>query len=73
MHKAAVLFDWAIRLTPAAALFSLFFVMEGNMRWLGLLGLLPLVLATQPGCPTCGPRADACDPARRPWKTWPGH
>jgi hypothetical protein len=43
---------WAFRLMPAAALFSAFFALEGGLRWIGLLGFLPLalVLAGAPGC-----------------------
>lgn len=37
---------------PAAALFSLLFVFDDGLRWLGLFGLLPLILWRQ-GCPTC--------------------
>jgi hypothetical protein len=44
----------AWRLIPAAALFSLFFVFDGGLEWLGLFGLVPLVLAlTGTGC-GCG-------------------
>lgn len=44
------------RLVPAAALFSLFFVMDGGLEWLGLLGLIPLALAFhQPRCACGGP------------------
>jgi hypothetical protein len=34
----------AWRLVPAATLFSLFFVLDGALAWLGFLGLVPLVL-----------------------------
>ena len=50
------------RLIPAAALFSLFFVFDGGLEWLGLFGILPLALAlTGKGC-GCG---------RGPAATWP--
>ncbi len=46
----------AWRLIPAAVLFSLFFVMEGGLAWLGLFGLAPLALALAGiGC-GCGGR-----------------
>jgi len=72
-HKIGYLFDVGVRLVPAVALFSLLFVMEGNLKWLGLLGVIPLFMAAHPGCPTCDPRANSCDANARPWKTWPGH
>ena len=56
----AIALAW--RLIPAAALFSLFFVFDGGLEWLGLFGLLPLVLAlTGKGC-GCG---------RGPAAMWP--
>ena len=45
----------AFRLIPALVLFSLFFSFEGGMRWLGLLGFVPLALWAG-GCQTCGSR-----------------
>ena len=68
------IFDWVIRLTPAVALFSLFFVMEGNLRWLGLFGFIPLLLQ-RAGCTACYMRhcdTDA-DSQKRGWPTFPGH
>ena len=41
------------RLIPILVLFSLFFAFEGGMRWLGLLGLVPLAQWAG-GCRTCG-------------------
>ena len=43
---------WTFRLLPAAALFSAFFALEGGLRWIGLLGVVPLALALAgvPGC-----------------------
>lgn len=63
MHKLpsiGTLFDWFVRLIPAAAFFSLFFAFEDNMRWLGLLGIIPLFMATQKGCPSCSIRDRSC-------------
>ena len=55
-------FALAWRLVPAAALFSLFFVFEGGLEWLGLFGFLPLALAlTGKGC-GCGHRPAAMWP-----------
>ena len=71
MPKLATLFDWSVRLIPAAALFSLLFAFEDNMRWLGLLGAVPLLLALQPGCPSCSLRHSG--KSNGGWQTWPGH
>ncbi len=48
--------ELAVRLIPVLVLFSLFFAFEGGMRWLGLLGFLPLALWAG-GCRTCGSRS----------------
>ena len=70
-NLALVLADiviWTIRLAPAAALLSLGLVLEGDLRWLGLFGLIPLTLAFMPGCAACGAHRDATTPgAYRPW------
>lgn len=47
--------ELAYRSVPILVLFSLFFAFEGGMRWLGLLGLVPLALWAA-GCRTCGGR-----------------
>jgi len=54
-------------LVPAAVLFSLFFVFDGNMRWLGLMGVIPLLLHGL-GCPSCGARRGDGD-----FHPWVGH
>jgi hypothetical protein len=43
--------DKVVRLVAAAALFSLCFVLEGNARWLGLAGIVPLATALLSWCP----------------------
>lgn len=43
--------DRAIRVVAAIALFSLFFVLEGPARYVGLVGLVPLVTAAAGFCP----------------------
>lgn len=43
--------DKVVRLVAAAALFSLYFVLEGNARWLGLAGIVPLATALLSWCP----------------------
>ena len=65
------LFDWTVRLIPAVALFSLFFAFEGNMRWLGVLGLLPFFMAFHRDCPSCDTRARGRGAAEM--RTFAGH
>lgn len=43
--------DKVVRLVAAAALFSLFFVLEGNARLFGLAGIVPLATALLAWCP----------------------
>lgn len=43
--------DRVIRVIIAIALFSLLFTMQGNLRWIGLLGLVPLFTAIIGVCP----------------------
>lgn len=72
MDKIASLFVFFMRLVPAAVLFALFFSFEGNMRWLGLLGFIPLVLAFNKGCTACLAHPDENTPDYG-WKPWAGH
>jgi len=43
--------DKIIRFVLAAALASLFFVLEGDMKWLGALAVIPLVTGLVSFCP----------------------
>lgn len=43
--------DKAVRIAAGLALLSLIFIVEGNARWFGLIGLLPLVTAFVGWCP----------------------
>jgi len=43
--------DKAVRIIIALVLFSLFFVFEGNMRYIALIGLIPLLTAFMSWCP----------------------
>ena len=43
--------DKVIRLLLAIALFSLFFLLPGQQKWLGLLGLVPLLTGAINWCP----------------------
>jgi hypothetical protein len=58
---------WTLRLAPAAALFSAFFALEGGLRWIGLFGFVPLLLAfaNLPGC-ACAARG-----RNMPAGSWP--
>jgi len=54
--------DRVLRVVVGLGLLSLVFVLEGNLRWLGLVGLVPLVTGAFSFCPaykliglsTCG-------------------
>lgn len=43
--------DKAVRLVLALVLFSLYFVLEGNLRFLALIGFLPLLTGLISWCP----------------------
>lgn len=43
--------DRSLRVIVGLALLSLLFVLEGNLRWLGLVGLVPLLTALLGNCP----------------------
>ncbi|HEY9214207.1 MAG TPA: DUF2892 domain-containing protein [Ancylobacter sp.] len=43
--------DRVLRVIIGFALLSLLFVLEGNLRWLGLIGLVPLLTALVGNCP----------------------
>ncbi len=43
--------DRAVRLTLAAALFSLFYFLDGGLAWLGLIGIVPLLTGLAGTCP----------------------
>jgi hypothetical protein len=51
LHWLSFALTWTVRLVPAVALFSAFFALEGDLRWIGLFGFVPLALtAGLPGC-----------------------
>jgi hypothetical protein len=43
--------DRTVRIIVGIALLSLFFTLEGNLRWLGLIGAVPLFTALVGFCP----------------------
>ncbi|KIF80726.1 YgaP family membrane protein [Noviherbaspirillum autotrophicum] len=43
--------DKAIRLILAAVFFSLFFFLQGDLKWIALIGIVPLVTALVNWCP----------------------
>jgi hypothetical protein len=57
--------DRIIRIVAGLAILSLLFFLEGNARWLGLIGVVPLVTGLVRWCPaysvlgtnTCGSKA----------------
>lgn len=43
--------DRVVRLLLAVALFSLFFILPGDQKWLGLIGVVPLLTGLLQWCP----------------------
>jgi Protein of unknown function (DUF2892) len=43
--------DRALRIVLGIALLTLLFVLEGGARWLGLIGLVPLLTGIAGSCP----------------------
>ncbi|MCZ7557713.1 MAG: DUF2892 domain-containing protein [Bacteroidia bacterium] len=43
--------DRIIRIIVGAGLFSLLFLLEGNVRFFGLIGIIPLATALMRSCP----------------------
>ena len=43
--------DKTVRLLLAVALFSLFFLLQGDSKWFGLLGFVPLLTGLISWCP----------------------
>jgi hypothetical protein len=43
--------DKIIRLVLAVVLFSLIFILPGNLRWIGVLGIVPLATGLIGSCP----------------------
>ena len=60
LHAAATLIVWIVGLAPAAAVGSLLFAFDGNLKWLGLFGLPLLLLALRGHGLGCGARG--CHP-----------
>lgn len=46
--------DRSVRIIAGLALLSLIFILDGNARWLGLLGIVLLFTATIKWCPIYG-------------------
>ena len=72
MKKLGSVFVFCMKLLPAAVIFALFFSFEGNLRWLGLLGFIPLALAFNKGCTSCM-AAPADGEEGNGWRPWAGH
>lgn len=64
--------DLVMKLLPAAALLPALFVLDGGLRWIGLLGLIPLAFVFVNGCPACALRHGR---GRTPpgWTPFAGH
>lgn len=46
--------DRSLRIVAGLALLSLLLILEGNARWLGLIGIVPLATAFLRWCPAYG-------------------
>jgi len=53
MRKFSDVFLFILKLLPAAVIFILFLSFEGNLRWLSLLGFIPLILVLCRDCTAC--------------------
>ncbi|MDD3446295.1 MAG: DUF2892 domain-containing protein [Zavarzinia sp.] len=51
MEKNVGTVDRVVRLVIAVALLSLLFILEGNAKWFGLIGLVPLFTGGTAWCP----------------------
>lgn len=51
MQKNIGTFDRLFRIVVGLSLLSLLFFLEGNARWFGLIGLIPLGTAMISNCP----------------------
>ena len=72
MRYVDLVVAWVFRLLPAAALFAVLFAVDGPLRWIGLLGVLPLVIGCSPaGASSCATRSCAANPPG--YRPWPGH
>ncbi|HPQ51216.1 MAG: DUF2892 domain-containing protein [Alphaproteobacteria bacterium] len=43
--------DRIVRVVAGVGLLSLFFILEGDLHWIGLIGLVPLATAAMGWCP----------------------
>lgn len=48
-------FDRVVRITAGFLLLSSFFLVDGNLRWLTLVGVVPLVTGLMGWCPLYAP------------------
>jgi hypothetical protein len=51
MKKNVGMVDKWIRIVLGVGLLSLLFILNGNLRWLGLIGLVPLITGLFNFCP----------------------
>jgi hypothetical protein len=51
MNKNVGGIDKVLRIVAGLALLSLIFILEGNARWWGLVGIVPLLTGTLGWCP----------------------
>jgi len=51
MKKNVGTTDMVIRMILAIVLFSLIFILDGSIRWIGLIGIIPLITGLTHSCP----------------------
>ncbi|MBK8908714.1 MAG: hypothetical protein IPM60_12660 [Rhodospirillales bacterium] len=73
VRGAGKIVDLFMKLLPAAALLPALFVLDGGLRWIGLLGLIPLAFAFVKGCPVCAVRHGGASQIPPGWTPFAGH
>ena len=51
MKKNEALFERILRVAAGIGILSLLFILEGNNRYFGLLGIIPIITGTTGVCP----------------------
>jgi len=57
--------DKILRIVAGLALLSLIFILEGNARWWGLVGIVPLLTGSLGWCPVYTPFGISTCPAKK--------
>jgi Protein of unknown function (DUF2892) len=65
MNKNVGGIDKVLRIVAGLALLSLLFILEGNARWWGLVGIVPLLTGSLGWCPVYTPFGISTCPAKK--------